>query len=49
MGLYTKFIANVVFPLQEQVKHHSTVRVRRELEAWLEEMGAQFPTANPGR
>lgn len=33
MGLYTKFIANVVFPLQEQVKHHTTVRVRRELEA----------------
>ena len=23
--------------------------MRRELEAWLEEVGAQFPTANPGR
>lgn len=30
--LYTRFIANVVFPLQERVKHHDTVAVRRQME-----------------
>jgi phenylacetate-CoA ligase len=31
--LYTRLIANVVFPLQERLKHHDTVRVRRQMEA----------------
>jgi phenylacetate-CoA ligase len=31
-GLYTRLTASVVFPLQEQLKHHSTVAVRRALE-----------------
>lgn len=30
--LYTRFIANLVFPLQERVKKHDTVRVRRQME-----------------
>lgn len=30
---YTRFVANVLFPLQEKVKHHDTVRVRREMES----------------
>lgn len=30
--LYTRFIAGVVFPLQEKLKRHDTVRVRRDLE-----------------
>lgn len=33
MSAYTSFIAGVVFPLQERLKKHDTVRVRRELEA----------------
>lgn len=32
-GLYTRFVAEVIFPLQERLKHHDTVRVRRGLEA----------------
>ncbi len=32
MGLYTKWVAGVVFPLQERLKQHSTVAVRREME-----------------
>ncbi|MBN8507258.1 MAG: phenylacetate--CoA ligase family protein [Burkholderiales bacterium] len=32
-GLYTRFVSGVVFPLQERLKHHDTVRVRRDLEA----------------
>ncbi|WP_407278624.1 AMP-binding protein [Aromatoleum evansii] len=32
-GLYTRCVANVLFPLQERLKHHDTVRVRRALEA----------------
>uniref|UniRef100_A0A486XTS6 Coenzyme F390 synthetase n=1 Tax=Rheinheimera sp. BAL341 TaxID=1708203 RepID=A0A486XTS6_9GAMM len=36
-SLYTRFIASVVFPLQEWLKKHDTVRRRRELERsqWL--------------
>ncbi|MBZ9611727.1 phenylacetate--CoA ligase family protein [Rheinheimera maricola] len=36
-SLYTRFIATVVFPLQEWLKKHDTVRRRRELERsqWL--------------
>ena len=33
MSLYTRLIAGVVFPLQERLKHHDTVKVRREMEA----------------
>ncbi len=33
MSLYTRLIANVVFPLQERLKHHDTVKARREMEA----------------
>lgn len=32
-GLYTRFVAEVIFPLQERLKHHDTARVRRGLEA----------------
>ena len=37
MSVYTSFAANVLFPLHERVKKHSTVAVRRELERtqWL--------------
>lgn len=31
-SLYTRFVSGLVFPLQERLKHHDTVRVRRELE-----------------
>lgn len=31
-NLYTHFTAGVVFPLQERLKHHSSVAVRRQLE-----------------
>ena len=31
-GLYTRFVAGVVFPLHERLKHHGTVAVRRGLE-----------------
>jgi len=33
VSLYTRLIAGVVFPLQERLKHHDTVKVRREMEA----------------
>ncbi|MDY0045854.1 MAG: phenylacetate--CoA ligase family protein [Thauera propionica] len=35
--LYTRFVSNVLFPLQEKLKKHDTVRVHREMEAsqWL--------------
>ncbi len=38
MGLYTKFVSSLLFPLHERVKRHSTVRVRKELEntQWLD-------------
>lgn len=32
MGLYTRLIANLAFPLQERLKQHTTVAVRREME-----------------
>jgi len=32
-GLYTRFVAGVVFPLQERLKHHSTVADLSALEA----------------
>jgi phenylacetate-CoA ligase len=37
MSLYTRFVSGVLFPLQERLKHHDTVRVRRDLERtqWL--------------
>lgn len=31
-GLYTRCVADLIFPLQERLKHHDTVRVRRALE-----------------
>jgi len=31
-GLYTRFVSSVLFPLQERLKDHNTVRVRREME-----------------
>ena len=33
MSLYTRLVAGAVFPLQERLKHHGTVAVRRQLEA----------------
>jgi phenylacetate-CoA ligase len=37
MGLYTSFVSSVVFPLQERVKGHDTVAIRRKMEEtqWL--------------
>ena len=32
-GLYTRLVSNVIFPLQERLKHHDTVNVRRQMEA----------------
>jgi phenylacetate-CoA ligase len=32
MGLYTSFVSSVLFPLQERLKHHDTVAVRRQME-----------------
>ncbi|MCZ8234223.1 MAG: AMP-binding protein [Inhella sp.] len=32
MGLYTRFVSGCLFPLQERLKHHDTVAVRRALE-----------------
>ena len=31
-GAYTRFVAGIVFPLHERLKHHTTVAVRRGLE-----------------
>ena len=31
-GLYTRFVSGVLFPLQERVKQHATVEIRRGLE-----------------
>lgn len=33
MGLYTKFVSNVLFPIQERAKAHGTVQVRKDMEA----------------
>lgn len=30
--LYTRFVSGALFPLQERMKHHDTVRVRRDME-----------------
>ena len=30
--LYTKLVSNLIFPLQERLKHHDTVAVRRQME-----------------
>ncbi len=37
MGLYTKFCANVIFPVHEALKKHDTVRIHKEMEQsqWL--------------
>jgi len=37
MSLYTKLVANIIFPLHERLKKHDTVRIREELEKtqWL--------------
>lgn len=37
MGLYTSFVSSVVFPLQERLKGHDTVAIRRKMEdtQWL--------------
>lgn len=32
MSLYTRLVSGLVFPLQERLKHHDTVRVRSEME-----------------
>ncbi|RVT53457.1 phenylacetate--CoA ligase family protein [Rubrivivax albus] len=32
MSAYTRLVSGLVFPLQEKLKHHDTVRIRRELE-----------------
>ncbi|MCP5143109.1 MAG: phenylacetate--CoA ligase family protein [Gammaproteobacteria bacterium] len=38
MGLYTLFASTLLFPLHERLKHHDSVRRRRELESsqWLD-------------
>lgn len=33
MNAYTRLIADLVFPLQERLKQHTTVRVKRDMEA----------------
>lgn len=33
MNLYTQVISSLIFPLQERLKHHDTVRVRKDMEA----------------
>ncbi len=37
MSLYTKLVANIIFPLHERLKKHDTVHIRKELEKtqWL--------------
>ncbi|HCZ15317.1 MAG TPA: capsule biosynthesis protein CapK, partial [Candidatus Accumulibacter sp.] len=37
MGIYTSFAANLLFPLHEKLKKHSTLTVKRDLERsqWL--------------
>lgn len=31
--LYTRFVSGALFPLQEKLKKHDTVRVHRDMEA----------------
>lgn len=45
MGLYTSFVSAVMFPLQERLKRHETVAVRRKMEEvqwWAPETIAEF-------
>lgn len=45
MSLYTRICSSLLFPLQERLKHHSTVAVRRSLEQtqwWTPEQLAQL-------
>ena len=37
MGLYTKLVTNIIFPLHERLKKHDTVRIREDMEKtqWL--------------
>jgi hypothetical protein len=30
--IYTRLVANVLFPVQERLKHHDTVKVRQAME-----------------
>ena len=54
-SLYTKFIANIIFPLQEYLKKHSSVRRRGELEQsqWLplsslqQQQAEKLPMSHP--
>ncbi len=32
MSLYTRLVANIIFPLHEQLKKHDTVHIRKEME-----------------
>lgn len=46
-SLYTRFVSGMLFPLQERLKHHSTVQVHHELEAsqwWPPERIAELQT-----
>ncbi|MBT9521147.1 MAG: phenylacetate--CoA ligase family protein, partial [Dechloromonas sp.] len=31
-ALYTKLVANFIFPIQERLKHHDTVAVRKKMD-----------------
>ncbi len=31
-GIYTRLVAVALFPLQERLKHHTTVAVRKRME-----------------
>lgn len=33
MNLYTRLVSSMIFPMQEHLKHHTTVQVRRAMEA----------------
>ena len=45
MGLYTSFVSKFLFPLHEQLKHHDSVALRRQMEDlqwWPAERSAAF-------
>lgn len=45
MGFYTTFVANLLFPFQEKLKHHNTVAIRRSMDDsqwWTAEMLEQY-------
>ena len=47
MSLYTRFVSNILFPAQERLKGHDTVRIHRAMEAsqwWSPEQIARFQT-----